>query len=81
MNQIIAAICCFCAIVLPLLAGYLLTFLPFGSDALTQQLLLENHIVDFARGSVDARAVVMYLSGTLLMLFIAVRIIESRRWR
>ncbi len=36
---------------------------------------------DFARGVVDTRAVVLYLSLTLFFLFLTLRIIESRRWR
>lgn len=36
---------------------------------------------DFARGVVDTRAVVFYLSLTCFLLFLTLRAIESRRWR
>ncbi len=36
---------------------------------------------DFARGIVDTRAVVFYLSLTFFLLFLTLRTIESRRWR
>lgn len=36
---------------------------------------------DFARGIVDLRHVVYFLSGTALFLFLAVKILESKRWR
>ena len=36
---------------------------------------------DFARGVVDTRSVVLYLSLTLLFLFLTLRIVESRRWK
>ena len=36
---------------------------------------------DFARGVVDTRPVVLYLSLTLLFLFLTLRIVESRRWK
>jgi len=36
---------------------------------------------DFARGIVDTRAAVLYLSLTLFFLFLALRIMESRRWK
>ncbi len=36
---------------------------------------------DFARGVVDTRAVVFYLSLTFLLLFLTLRVVESRRWR
>lgn len=80
-NQIIAAICCFCAIVVPLMAGYLIRLLPFGSDRMVDYLLLENHLEDFARGSVDIRVVMLYVSSTVFVLFLGVRVLESRKWR
>ncbi len=36
---------------------------------------------DFARGVIDTRPVVLYLSLTLLFLFLTLRVIESRRWK
>jgi hypothetical protein len=38
-------------------------------------------MMEFARGVIDTRSVVLYLSSTLLMLMITTRILESRRWR
>ena len=36
---------------------------------------------DFARGIVDSRSIVLYLSLTFFFLFLTVRAVESRRWR
>ena len=36
---------------------------------------------DFARGVVDTRAIVLYVSLTLFFLFVTLRIVESRRWK
>lgn len=36
---------------------------------------------DFARGVVDTRAVVFYLSATFFFLFLTLRVVESRRWK
>jgi len=36
---------------------------------------------DFARGVVDTRAVLLYLSLTLFFLFLTLRVVESRRWK
>ena len=36
---------------------------------------------DFARGVIDTRAVVLYLSLTLFFLFLTLRVVESRRWK
>lgn len=56
-----------------------------GSSAALQKILQYvsaiQHVMDFSRGIVDSRAVTFYLSGTGLLLFMAVKVIESRRWR
>jgi len=36
---------------------------------------------DFARGVIDTRSVVLFVSATLFFLFLNLRILESRRWR
>lgn len=36
---------------------------------------------DFARGVVDTRSVVFYVSLTFLFLFLTLRVVESRRWK
>ena len=36
---------------------------------------------DFARGVVDTRAVIFYVSATFLFLFLTLRVVESRRWK
>jgi ABC-2 type transport system permease protein len=36
---------------------------------------------DFARGIIDTRAVILYLSLTLFFLFLTLRVVESRRWK
>lgn len=36
---------------------------------------------DFARGVVDTRTVVFYVSATFVFLFLTLRVVESRRWK
>jgi ABC-2 type transport system permease protein len=36
---------------------------------------------DFARGVVDTRPIILYVSLTLFFLFLTLRIVESRRWK
>jgi len=36
---------------------------------------------DFARGVIDTRPVILYVSLTLFFLFVTLRIVESRRWK
>lgn len=40
-----------------------------------------NHIDEFARGIVDTRRLVYYLSGSLFFLFLATRALEDKKWR
>jgi len=44
-------------------------------------LALAEHLKDFARGIVDTRPVVLYLSLTVYFLFLTLKVVESRRWR
>ena len=51
----------------------------------TTQLLsyfgLFNQMNDFARGVVDTRTLVFYVSLTMFFLFLTLRVVESRRWK
>jgi ABC-2 type transport system permease protein len=83
-NQVIAAI-------LALAIGGSLVWLGFLAGQLQPQsdwqsqllasFALFNQMYDFARGVVDTRAVVLYISLTFFFLFLTLRIIESRRWK
>jgi ABC-2 type transport system permease protein len=42
---------------------------------------LIEHMGDFARGVVDTRPLVFYLSFTILFLFLTLKVVESRRWK
>ena len=46
-----------------------------------EELSLAGHFDDFSRGIVDANNIVYYLSVIVVFLFLAIRNIESRRWR
>jgi hypothetical protein len=36
---------------------------------------------EFARGVVDTRYIVFYVTATLFFLFLTCRVVESRRWK
>ncbi len=80
-NQIVAAIACFVAIWCVLLFGWLVSSVPGVPPKLAAHLSAMSQIEDFARGSVDTRPVVLYVSCTGFVLFAAVRLLESRRWK
>ncbi len=42
---------------------------------------LTEHMEDFARGIIDTRAIVFYVSTTALFLFLTLKVVECRRWR
>lgn len=44
-------------------------------------LALVDQMHDFARGVIDTRAVVLYLSLSFFFLFLTLRVVESRRWK
>jgi ABC-2 type transport system permease protein len=67
---------------------FLLSFLSYTFSAksgwqsqLFTHLALAEHLKDFARGVVDTRPVVLYLSLTVYFLFLTLKVVESRRWR
>ncbi len=81
-NQIVAALLSFGALFLLWLLGVIgqnmgdnafgntITYLSFG-----------GHFDRLVRGLVDTKDLVYYLSGTVLMLFLAHRSVESQRWK
>lgn len=80
-NAMVAAMSAFAAIGITFFLGFLAYV---GRDETVRDAFERvssiAHMLDFARGLVDTRAIVLYLSLTALMLFAAVRLLESRRW-
>jgi len=64
--------------------GFLAKAIPVTSRWETQAIAYFNlfdQMADFARGVVDSRSVIFYLSATFLFLFLSLRAVESRRWK
>jgi ABC-2 type transport system permease protein len=64
--------------------GYLARQLPATAQWQAQALSFFNlfdQMNDFARGVVDTRAVIFYVSTTFFFLFLTLRVVESRRWK
>lgn len=80
-NQIVAAVASLCAIWVTILFSWLLELIPIVPKRLTEYLSTETHLMDAVRGSLDSRPVILYLTATAFLLFTAVRVLESRRWR
>lgn len=80
-NQIVSGITCFVLIWVALMGGWIASIVPGVPRTLADYLSATTHVEDFARGSIDARPLVLYASCTVFLLFAAVRALESRRWR
>jgi ABC-2 type transport system permease protein len=80
-NQISSALGCLTAVWFVILFGPLVSGLPFGIGGIGEYVSAMRHLDEFTAGTIDTRPIVLYLSGTWLVLFICVRALESRRWR
>jgi ABC-2 type transport system permease protein len=83
-NQIIASMFSFAlgfALFMPSLVPMAMTGRGGWAQKIFAQLLLVEHMHDFAHGVVDVRSLVFYLSLTALFLFLTLKAVESRRWK
>ena len=83
-SQIIAAMISFAVGITLFLLSFLGDQLPVDAGWQMQvlnHLTMFEHMLDFARGIVDTRHVVFYLSLTIWFLFLTLRVVESRRWK
>lgn len=83
-SQIIAAMISFTLgftlFLLSFLPGHVTGMAGWQTEVLSHVAMFD-HMNDFARGLVDTRHVVFYVSLTFLFLFLTLRVVESRRWR
>lgn len=79
-HQVVSAIACFCAVCVPFVIGGLARSVPQPGRSVLEYVAADTHVLAFARGVIDTRPIVLYVSGTVLLLFLAVRVLESRRW-
>ena len=83
-NQIIAFLLTVFIIALPTFAAYYIAGSAVTDPAtrrLVAYLSVNQQFADFATGLIDVRNFVYFLSGTALFLFLAVLLVQSRRWR
>ena len=81
-NQIIAAIACFMMLIVVFFTGFIEFVLPVKNAPVFADLLSPHrHLLEFSRGIMDTRSVVLYVSGSFFFLFTSVRILEARRWK
>jgi len=83
-NQIIAFLIAVFVICLLTIVLFFLPTASFIGPTLRKALLYMNvnhQFSDFAKGLVDATNFIYFISGIALFLFVAVKVLESRRWR
>jgi ABC-2 type transport system permease protein len=83
-NQITAAMLSFALGFSFFLPSFLADRIQIQTDWLADvvsQVALMDHMNDFARGLVDTRHVVFYVTLTFFFLFLTLRVVESRRWK
>ena len=83
-SQMVAAMISFVLGVTLFSLGFLAKAIPVATQWQSQVISyfgLFDQMNDFARGVVDTRAVVFYLSLTFFFLFLTLRVVESRRWK
>ena len=83
-SQIIAAMNAFALGVALFLLGFLSLLEPLRSgwqyEVINHVSMLE-HMRDFARGVIDTRHIVFYVTLTVFFLFLNYKVVESRRWK
>jgi ABC-2 type transport system permease protein len=80
-NQIIAAVLAFGALLMFWIIGWTKTMVAPGTAALIEYISITQHLDNFAKGVLDARDVLYYVSFIMLFLFLTLRQMESYRWR
>jgi len=80
-NQAVAAVVAFAALLFLWLIDFLGNLMPGTAGEIVRYLSVNRHVTDFSRGVIDTKDVVFYLSLIVACLFLAVRSVESRRWR
>ncbi len=80
-NQIVALVVGFGVLLILNLVSQLSTLVDGATATVFTEIGLNTHLDDFSRGVVDSRHIVYYLTVTAVFLFLAVRSLETRRWR
>jgi len=80
-NQIVAFITGFVIIFAFFMLDKVVIFFPGSIASVFEYLSVTYHLENISRGVIDTRDVIYFLSMIVVFLFLAVRTLESRRWK
>jgi len=80
-NQIIAFILAFVIIFVFFILDKIVFFMPGFLANLLEYLSIDYHFNNIARGVIDSRDIIFYLSLIFLFLFLTAQSLESRKWK
>ena len=80
-NQIVAAMATFAVFLMLWVINWIATFMGPTAQAVLTYLSLTDHFDDFAKGVIDTKHIIYYLSFMAFGLFLTVKSVDSERWR
>ncbi len=80
-NQIVAAMATFAVFLMLWVINWISTFVGPTTQTVLQYLSLTDHFDDFAKGVIDTKHLVYYLSFMAFGLFLTAKSVDTERWR
>jgi ABC-2 type transport system permease protein len=80
-NQVVAAIVTFAVFLMLWIINWIGTFVGPTAQSILSHLSLTDHFDDFARGVIDTKHLIYYVSFIALGLFLTGKSVDSERWR
>jgi ABC-2 type transport system permease protein len=80
-NQIVAGIATFAIVLMLWVINWMGSFVGPTTQAVLAHLSITDHLEDFARGVLDTKHLIYYLSFIAFGLFLTAKAVDSERWR
>lgn len=80
-NQIVAGMITFAVFLMLWVINWIGTFMGPRTQAILSQLSITDHFDDFAKGVIDTKHLVYYVSFIAFGLFLTAKAVDSERWR
>ena len=80
-NQIVAGMATFAVFLMLWVINWISTFVGPTTQTVLQYLSITEHFDDFAKGIIDTKHVIYYLSFMAFGLFLTAKSVDSERWR